>query len=193
LVFAPKIGNADHLARYPLADLFLDTSPYGAHTTASDALWMGVPVLTVAGKCFAARVCASLVTAAGVEELVCASPDAYVALAIDLGRNRDALEKLRLKLTANRDSCTLFDTPLLVSGLEDLYDRMWQDCQGGTLPKPRLDDLDALLDVGAAIDHETTDMLAVPDYRAFWNSRLAERHDARPLASRRFLDYLGIA
>jgi predicted O-linked N-acetylglucosamine transferase (SPINDLY family) len=190
LVFAPKIGNADHLARYPLADLFLDTTPYGAHTTASDALWMGVPVLTVAGKCFAARVCASLVSAAGLEELVCVSPDAYVSRAIDLGRNRDALKSLRQKLTAGRNGCTLFDTPLLVSSLEDLYERMWQDCLDGTLPRPRLDDLDALLDIGAAIDHETIDMLAVTDYRAFWHDRLSARHDLRPLSSRRFLDYL---
>ncbi|MHA7776718.1 O-linked N-acetylglucosamine transferase, SPINDLY family protein [Roseibium sp. M-1] len=192
LVFAPKIANADHLARYPLADLFLDTTPYGAHTTASDALWMGVPVLTIAGRCFAARVCASLVTAAGLEELVCQTPDAYIRRAAELGRDRDALELLRQKLVAGRDSCTLFDTPLLVASLEDLYDRMWQDCTGGTLPRPRLEDLDALLDIGAAIDHETTDMLAVTDYRGFWRERLAARHDIHPLSGRRFPEFLGL-
>ena len=76
LVFAPMIGAHDHLARYPLADLFLDTLPYGAHTTASDALWMGVPVLTVPGRGFPARVCASLVHAAGLPDFVCMSPEA---------------------------------------------------------------------------------------------------------------------
>lgn len=73
LVFAPKLANARHLAGYPLADLFLDTAPYGAHTTASDALWMGVPVLTLPGRGFASRVCASLVRAAGLPEMICAS------------------------------------------------------------------------------------------------------------------------
>ena len=68
-----KCANPEHLARYPLADLFLDTAPYGAHTTASDALWMGVPVLTLSGRCFASRVCGSLVRAAGLPDLVCAS------------------------------------------------------------------------------------------------------------------------
>ncbi len=75
LVFAEKMANADHLARYPLADLFLDTTPYGAHTTASDALWMGVPVLTLSGRSFASRVCGSLVRAAGLPELICATPE----------------------------------------------------------------------------------------------------------------------
>lgn len=193
LVFADKIGNADHLSRYPLADLFLDTSPYGAHTTASDALWMGVPVLTVAGKCFAARVCASLAASAGLEDLVCATPDAFVKRAVELGQDREALAALRRRLTESRDTCTLFDTPLLVSSLEDLFDRMWQDAVDGTLPRPALADLDAVLDVAAAIDHEQTDMLALADYHGFWRDRLAARHDVRPLSDRRLLNFLGIA
>ena len=76
LIFAPKMQNAAHLARYALADLFLDTVPYGAHTTASDALWMGVPVLTLSGRSFASRVCGSLVRSAGIKELVVLSPEA---------------------------------------------------------------------------------------------------------------------
>ena len=96
LVFAPRKPNAEHLARYKLADLFLDTSPYGAHTTASDALWMGVPVLTIAGNSFAARVCASLVHAAGLAELACAGVRAYEDLAVELGTHPD-------RLTAPRD------------------------------------------------------------------------------------------
>ncbi|XHC13491.1 tetratricopeptide repeat protein [Labrenzia sp. ac12] len=191
LVFAGKMANPDHLARYPLADLFLDTTPYGAHTTASDALWMGVPVLTIAGKCFAARVCASLVTAAGLQELVCPTPEDYVKRAADLGKDRQALRDLRQRLTESRDDCLLFDTPLLVSKLEGLYAEMWQACRSNTLPKPDLSDLDALLEVATGIDHETTDMLAVDDYPAAWRDLLIARHEARPLFSRRFLDFTG--
>src|SRR6185312_14111827 len=91
LVFAPKLRNDHHLARYQLADLFLDTTPYGAHTTASDALWMGVPVLTLSGRCFASRVCGSLVRSAGLPDLVTTSPDEYVARAVALAGNPAAI------------------------------------------------------------------------------------------------------
>jgi predicted O-linked N-acetylglucosamine transferase (SPINDLY family) len=83
------------MARYPLADLFLDTSPYGAHTTASDALWMSVPVLTVPGRSFASRVCGSLVTAAGLPELVCDTPEAFVELAVALAHDPALLTSYR--------------------------------------------------------------------------------------------------
>jgi predicted O-linked N-acetylglucosamine transferase (SPINDLY family) len=105
------MSNAHHLVRYKLADLFLDTSPYGAHTAASDALWMGVPVLTVAGRGFAARVCASLVHGAGLGELICSSSEEYISRAIDLARDSIRLRALRDRLLANRDRCTLFDAP----------------------------------------------------------------------------------
>ncbi|MDR3415221.1 MAG: hypothetical protein P4L83_03455, partial [Nevskia sp.] len=95
LVFADKLAHPDHLARYPLADLFLDTTPYGAHTTASDALWMGVPVLTFLGRSFPARVCASLVRAAGMPELVCETAEDFVATAVRLGCDRERLAALR--------------------------------------------------------------------------------------------------
>ncbi|MBF0212994.1 MAG: tetratricopeptide repeat protein, partial [Magnetococcales bacterium] len=85
LHFAPMIANEAHLARYPLVDLVLDCFPYGAHTTASDALWMGVPILTLAGLSFASRVCGSLVRSAGLGELVCDSAEAYVERAVELG------------------------------------------------------------------------------------------------------------
>ena len=87
LVFAEKKANPEHVARYALADIFLDTFPYDAHTTAADAMWMGVPVLTVPGRTFASRVCASLVRAAGMGDLVCSTTEVYVARAIELGRN----------------------------------------------------------------------------------------------------------
>ena len=92
IVFAPRERNPVHLARYPLADLFLDTAPYGAHTTASDALWMGVPVLTLSGRSFASRVCGSLVRSAGLANLVVTRPGDYVERAIALANNRTEIE-----------------------------------------------------------------------------------------------------
>ena len=136
IVFADKRANAFHLARYQLADLFLDTFPYGAHTTASDALWLGVPILTFPGRSFAARVCGSLVTAAGLPELVCSSADEYVARAIELGNDRTLLAAMRLRLEANRSKCVLFDMELLVKSLEGLYEQMWTDYAEGRLPQP---------------------------------------------------------
>jgi len=124
LIFAPTLGNADHVARYAAADLFLDTSPYGAHTTASDALWMGLPVLTAPGRCFASRVCASLVRAAGLPELI-VSPDDYVVRAVALGRDRARLAGYRHRLLTSRETSLLFDTPGLVRALEGLFRRMW--------------------------------------------------------------------
>src|SRR5262249_54340301 len=135
LVFAPKMLNPEHLARYPLADLFLDSAPYGAHTTASDAMWMGVPVLTALGRGFAARVCGSLVRAAGVGELVCDTLDDYVVRAIELGRDPARVGRLKEKLRANRDSCVLFDTPGLTRRLEALYGEMWESYATGRLPE----------------------------------------------------------
>ena len=100
LVFAEKKPNPEHLARYPLADLFLDTHPYGAHTTAADAMWMGVPVLTVPGRSFASRVCASLVRAAEMGDLICPTVDVYVERAIELGRNQEKMAAAKQKLAA---------------------------------------------------------------------------------------------
>src|SRR5262249_19476356 len=114
IIFAGKRRNPEHLARYPLADLFLDTTPYGAHTTSSDALWMGVPVLTLSGRTFASRVCGSLVTSAGLPELVCTRSEDYVETAVALANDRAKLTGYRQRLIETRDTCTLFDTPLLV-------------------------------------------------------------------------------
>ena len=108
LVFARKKANPEHLARYVLADLFLDTFPYGAHTTAADAIWMGVPVLTTPGKSFASRVCASLAHAAGIGELVCPNPESYVARAIELGRDSGQLLKFKQRLAAKRNDLPAF-------------------------------------------------------------------------------------
>lgn len=181
LVFAAKLPNPAHLARYPLADLFLDTTPYGAHTTASDALWSGVPVLTASGRSFASRVCGSLVRAAGLPELVCENLDDYVARAVAFGRDRGSLLPLRERLREGRESCVLFDMPGLVRGLEDLYAAMWRNFTEGRLPRPDLRNLDIYLEVGRQIDPEALDVQALPDYRGWWTERLAARHRLRPI------------
>ena len=177
----PIIGAHDHLARYPLADLFLDTLPYGAHTTASDALWMGVPVLTVPGRGFAARVCASLVHAAGLPECVCDSAKDYVARAIVFGRDRSSLAPLRERLLAGRDTALLFDTPRLVRELESLFHGMWADFAAGRLPRPDLVNLDTYLEIGAAMDHDAAEASFAPDLDARWRAALAVRDAYAPL------------
>lgn len=187
LIFADKMANPYHLARYPLADLFLDTAPYGAHTTASDALWMGVPVLTLSGRSFASRVCGSLVRAAGLPELACASADEYVDRAVALGRDRTMTHRYREQLLARRDNCALFDTPLLVSRLEGLYAAMWADLKSGTLPAPDLANLDVYLEVGIEQDYDEVETLTVKDYHAWWRDKLARRHAYRPIAPDRRL------
>lgn len=182
LVFAGKLANPFHLARYPLADLFLDTTPYGAHTTASDALWMGVPVLTLSGRSFASRVCGSLVRSAGTPDMTCLDADDYVCRAIEYGRNPELLQDVRDRLGAARKDCVLFDMPLLVRELEGLYAQMWEDCRQNKLPRPDLINLDAYLETGVQPDHETTEVQLVTDYTGWWKKRLAERHRLRPLA-----------
>jgi predicted O-linked N-acetylglucosamine transferase (SPINDLY family) len=181
IVFAEKMANPDHLARYPLADLFLDSMPYGAHTTAADALWMSVPILTLAGRSFASRVCASLVRAAGVEELECATPESYVARAIDFGLHREKLAGIRAKLAAGRDSCLLFNTPNLVGHLEDLYRQMWSDFKRGALPVPDLRNLDIYHDIGVELDLGSIETLTDDGYRSLYNEKLAEWNSCYPI------------
>jgi predicted O-linked N-acetylglucosamine transferase (SPINDLY family) len=181
LVFAPKMHNAHHLARYPLADLFLDTVPYGAHTTASDALWMGVPVLTLSGRSFASRVCGSLVRSAGLADLVCTNVEDYVARAIALGNDRARIRDYKIKLEAGRQTCTLFNTDLLVARLEALYRQMVGEYEKGQLPQPNLANLHAYLDAGTDHDHEAGEMLAMDDYAGFYKAKLTELHLARPM------------
>jgi predicted O-linked N-acetylglucosamine transferase (SPINDLY family) len=111
----------DHIARHRCADLFLDTLPYNAHTTASDALWAGLPVLTRAGRSFAARVAASLLHAVGLPELVTDDQAAYEAQAISLARDPAARDALRARLVTNRDSAPLFDAARFARNLEAAY------------------------------------------------------------------------
>ncbi len=181
LIFAEKMANPHHLARYPLADLFLDNLPYGAHTTAADALWMGVPIVTLPGRSFASRVCASVVHAAGIGELVCASPDDYVARAVELGRDRAKCAAIRKKLVSERDTCLLFDTPLLVSHLEKLYMQMWTDFEAGALPAPDLSNLDIYHDVALDLDLEKTELLTDDEYRRLYREKLTHWHSTYPI------------
>ena len=134
VVFAPLLAAPDHLARHRNADLFLDTLPCNAHTTASDALWSGLPVLTCAGATFAGRVAGSLLTAIGLPELIAESLADYEAKALTLARDPPRLAGLRAALRRNRDSAALFDLPRLVAGIETAYERMWKTWSTGDKP-----------------------------------------------------------
>jgi protein O-GlcNAc transferase len=135
LIFAPVVPLAEHLARHAHANLFLDTLPCNAHTTASDALWAGLPVLTLTGETFAGRVGASLLTAAGLPELIATSLADYAARALHLARHRDELTTLAARLGHNRGACPLFDIARLTRHLETAYGRMWERWQAGEQPE----------------------------------------------------------
>jgi predicted O-linked N-acetylglucosamine transferase (SPINDLY family) len=136
LVFAPRLAsNEDHLARIPLADLFLDTFHYGAHATAADALWAGVPVLTCAGATFASRVAGSLLGAVGLEDLVTRSTADYEAQALRLAGDPALLATLRQTLARNRITHALFDTGRFVRHLETAFHTMWEMTRRGEAPR----------------------------------------------------------
>jgi predicted O-linked N-acetylglucosamine transferase (SPINDLY family) len=135
LVFADELPQAEHLGRLQLADLVLDTSPYNAHTTASDALWAGVPIVTCAGATFASRVAGSLLHAVGLPELVTHSLPDYAALATALVADPPRLHALRAKLARQRADAPLFDVAGYTLGLEALYDQMWQRHRSGLAPQ----------------------------------------------------------
>jgi predicted O-linked N-acetylglucosamine transferase (SPINDLY family) len=126
LVFAPKMEISEHLARQKLADLFIDTLPYNAHTTASDALWVGLPVLTCMGESFASRVAASLLNAIGMPELITTSHQEYEALAITLGNDPQRIQVIKQKLEHNKLTTPLFDSSLFTKNIENLYEQMWK-------------------------------------------------------------------
>jgi len=134
-MFAPFIpSSADHLARMSVADLFLDTLPYNAHSSAADALWAGVPVLTSPGTTFAGRVAASAVRAAGLPELVTDSLQAYEALALELANNPAEIAHLKARLMRGRRTQALFDTARFTRHLESAYVTMWERYQRGEPP-----------------------------------------------------------
>jgi predicted O-linked N-acetylglucosamine transferase (SPINDLY family) len=138
LVFLSFRSNTEYLGCHRHADVFLDTFPYGAHTTASDSLRMGVPIVTLAGMSFASRVCGSLSRAAGLPDLICETPEDYVHKAIALGNNPTYLAAIKQKLVTSLPSCDLFNAPKLVSALEGLFDTMWADYRDGSLRRPDL-------------------------------------------------------
>jgi predicted O-linked N-acetylglucosamine transferase (SPINDLY family) len=181
LIFAGRTMNPDHLARFPLADLFLDTTPYGAHTTSSDAMWMGVPVLTLSGRGFASRVSGSIVRSAGLPELVCSTGAEYIERAVSLAGDRAKLAEYRERLRAGRYSCVLFDTDMLARRLEGLYRGMWDDYQSGRLPRPDLSNLEVYLEVGIDDDFDAIDVMTIDDYEAWYRGKLARRHRYRPI------------
>lgn len=132
LVFAGRVPKVeDHLARYRLADIFLDTHPYNAHTTAADALMAGLPVVTFMGGAFPARVAASLLHAIGMPELVADSPSGYEALALKLAQQPELLRGLKAKLQSHRHTHALFDTARLSQNLEAIYVSMWRVAELG--------------------------------------------------------------
>jgi protein O-GlcNAc transferase len=136
LIFATRTpGLAEHLARHKLADLFLDTLPYNAHTTAADALWAGLPVLTHCGETFAGRVAASLLNAIGLPELIAESPAAYEALALELATDPGRLSAIRSKLAANRLSSPLFDTARYTRHIEAAFAEMHRRYLAGLDPE----------------------------------------------------------
>jgi predicted O-linked N-acetylglucosamine transferase (SPINDLY family) len=134
LFFAKRMKLDEHLARHRLADLFLDTLPYNAHTTTSDALWAGLPVLTCTGLSFASRVAASLLTAIDLTELITSNSKDYEAKAIELATNPVLLHKIKTKLASNRLTTPLFNAKLFTKHIESAYSTMYQRHTNGLNP-----------------------------------------------------------
>ena len=134
IFFAPRVPPSEHLKRQVLADLFLDTLPYNAHTTASDALWAGLPVLTLIGNAFAGRVAASLLNAIELPELIVKTQDEYESVAIELASNPIKLQQLKEKLALHKSTSPLFDTALFTKHLEAAYAKALQRYQADLAP-----------------------------------------------------------
>jgi predicted O-linked N-acetylglucosamine transferase (SPINDLY family) len=181
LIFAPKAANTNHLARIGLADLFLDTYPYGAHSTAADALTVGLPVLTFPGKSFAARFCHSIVAAAGVPELICSGPDHYVEKAIGFAQDRDSLAQVRRSLQTQRETSVLRDIPALARRLEALFWQMQGECERGETPVPDLGNLDLYYEIGAEFVGDNTEIVEDDAYRLRYIEKLADYHEFSPI------------
>jgi predicted O-linked N-acetylglucosamine transferase (SPINDLY family) len=182
LIFAGKVPNPDHLARIALADLFLDTFPYGAHSTGSDAITMGLPVLTFAGNGFASRFCASIVDAAGMPSLIVDTPEAYVQTAVRLGTQPEALKAIRAELASKRETCVLRDIPAMARSLEDCFLTMQSDCENGTLPVPDFRNMDVYFEIGAQILEEGFDHLTFAELIGKYRAKLVAFNNREPLA-----------
>ncbi len=127
IIFAPKKSQAEHLARLSLADIALDTLPYTSHTTCSDALWVGLPLVTLMGETFPARVAAGLLRTMNLPELVAETSDQYVELVLDMAKNPKKLASIKKKILKNKETSPLFDTVLFARDLEKLYQAMWKN------------------------------------------------------------------
>ena len=135
LIFAKKLPHDEHLARHKHADLFIDTFNVNAHTTASDALWAGLPLVTNLGQSFAARVAGSLLNAVGLNELITKSKKNYEELILELANSPDKLKKIKIKLDANRLTKALFDTEKFAKDLENGYQKVYQNYFEGNNPQ----------------------------------------------------------
>jgi predicted O-linked N-acetylglucosamine transferase (SPINDLY family) len=135
LIFAKRMPLEDHLARHQLADLFLDTSPVNAHTTASDALWAGLPILTLIGNTFAGRVCSSLLMAIDLADLITESREDYENLAIELATDPLRLNSIRERLKQNRTSSPLFNSSLTTKQIEKAFQKILQRSLNGATPE----------------------------------------------------------
>ena len=132
IIFGQRLASAEYLARYLACDLFLDTAPYNAGTTASDALWAGLPVLTFKGETFAGRMASSLLNSIGLNELITSTPEEYEELAIELANNPERLAAIKRKLADNRNTAPLFDTDSFTKNLEFAYIQMYRRYIEGT-------------------------------------------------------------
>ena len=134
MIFAKHVTAAEHFSRIQLADLFLDTLPYNAHTTASDALRMGLPLVTRIGNSFAGRVAASLLNAVNLPELITTTQEQYESLAIELALNSEKLKTIKDKLNNNLSTAPLYNTPLYARHLESSFLTMYDRHQRGLGP-----------------------------------------------------------
>jgi hypothetical protein len=156
--------------RWPICS----TTPYGAHSTAADTLTMGLPILTLQGRGFASRFCSSVVAAAGLEDLICHTPEEYVQRAIAFGRDPQSLAEYREHLRLARESSVLRDIPALARRLEELFWQMQSECERGVTPQPDLTNLDVYYEIGAELDLENIELLDERSYRSLYLERLAK-------------------
>lgn len=164
LVFLPFITNTEYLSCHRYADIFLDSFPYGAHTTASDALRMGVPIVTLAGLGFPSRVCGSLSGAAGMPDLICETPDDYVALAVELANNGERRNDIRRRMAERLPTCALFDPATLTARLEELFEGMWSDYCAGVTHRPAPSSIERHMDGSGIADCIGADFVRFEEY-----------------------------
>ena len=134
IIFGKRLSKLEYLARYQVADLFLDTLPYNAGATASDALRMGLPVLTCLGNSLVSRMGASLLNAVNLPELITSSEKEYETLAVELGNDPEKLKLIKEKLASNLSTAPLYDTPLFTKNLESAFTQMYERYQQGLEP-----------------------------------------------------------